>query len=72
MISLREESLVTNSRIGGPTSATWWYLSAEFIIGLSISGLLTILGIIKSFLPKPPKDLTGEIVVVLKQLFLKH
>ncbi|XP_051155727.1 estradiol 17-beta-dehydrogenase 11-like isoform X3 [Leptopilina boulardi] len=64
MISMREESLISNSRIGGPTSATWWYLSAEFIIALSISGLLTILGIIKTFLPKPPKDLTGEIVVI--------
>lgn len=64
MISLREESLISNSRSGGPTSATWWYLSAEFIIGLSISGLLTILGVIKSLLPKPPKDITGEIVVI--------
>ena len=69
MLSLKEEALISNSRIEYPSPATWWYLIAEFIILVAVSGFLTILGLIKTLLPKPPKDLTGAIVLVTIHLF---
>lgn len=64
MLSLKEESFAKNPRTGSVFNATWFYLSAEFLIGAAISGILAILSIVKSILPKPPRDLTGDVVLV--------
>ncbi|XP_012531650.1 estradiol 17-beta-dehydrogenase 11 [Monomorium pharaonis] len=63
MLRVRDESTITNSRTGFSINVLF-YLSAEFLIGAIISGFLTILNIIKSLLPKPPRDLTGDVVLI--------
>ncbi|XP_008544719.1 retinol dehydrogenase 10-B [Microplitis demolitor] len=63
MVPMKEE-VFTNSRIGSPSSIAWLYLLAEFFIGVLLSTMLTFLGVIKSILPKPPRDLTGNVVLV--------
>lgn len=65
MLPIRDEVAITNSRIGSSINF-WFYLSIEFLIGAIISGILTLLDIIKSFLPKPPRDLTGNVILVSK------
>ncbi|XP_078037100.1 short-chain dehydrogenase/reductase family 16C member 6 [Augochlora pura] len=55
---------VTNSRFGSPSSTVWLILAIEFLIGGLVSGLLAILKFVKSLLPKPPRDLTGDVVLV--------
>lgn len=64
MLSFRDDTVITNSKVTNPTTTVWFYLTFEFLIGALFSGFLTLLGIIKSALPKPPRDLTGEVVVV--------
>ncbi|EZA54299.1 hypothetical protein DMN91_006502 [Ooceraea biroi] len=46
------------------TNNLWLYLSIEFLIAAAISGFLAVLNVIKSFLPKPPRDLTGNVVLI--------
>ncbi|XP_011632814.1 estradiol 17-beta-dehydrogenase 11-like [Pogonomyrmex barbatus] len=63
MLRVRDEAVVTDSRTGFSINF-WFYLSIEFLIGAVISGFLTLLDVIKSFLPKPPRDLTGDVVLI--------
>ncbi|XP_074109866.1 retinol dehydrogenase 10 [Cotesia typhae] len=63
MVPMKEE-VFTNSRMGSPSSIAWLYLLAEFFIGMLLSTTLFFFRIIKSLLPKPPRDLTGDIVLV--------
>ncbi|XP_014211283.1 retinol dehydrogenase 10-like [Copidosoma floridanum] len=62
MLALREEAV--SSGPTGPSSVTWFYLSFEFLLGLAVSGFLVLLAAVKSALPKPPRDLTGDVVLV--------
>ncbi|XP_043261579.1 estradiol 17-beta-dehydrogenase 11-like [Colletes gigas] len=64
MFVLKEETLARNSRTGCPSSTLWLYLTVEFLIGTFLSGILAILAIVKALLPKPPRDLTGDVVVI--------
>lgn len=61
---MRDEASVTNSRLGSPSSVVWLFLTVEFLIGALLSGLLAILKIVKTFLPKPPRDMAGDVVLV--------
>lgn len=63
MLRVTDESVITNSRTGFSINFLF-YLSVEFLIGAVISSILTILDIIKSLLPKPPRDLSGDVVLV--------
>ncbi|CAL1681845.1 unnamed protein product [Lasius platythorax] len=63
MLPIREETIITNSRTVSSTNI-WLYLSIEFLVGAVISGFLTILNAVKSLLPKPPRDLTGDVVLI--------
>ncbi|KAM0731506.1 Estradiol 17-beta-dehydrogenase 11 [Formica fusca] len=63
MLSIRDEAITANSRTGSSINI-WLYLSMEFLIGAVISGFLSILNAVKSLLPKPPRDLTGDVVLV--------
>lgn len=56
--------MIINTKIRTSSTALWFYLSIEFLIGIAISLFVTILGIVKSLLPKPPRDLTGDVVLV--------
>ncbi|XP_011067271.1 PREDICTED: short-chain dehydrogenase/reductase family 16C member 6-like [Acromyrmex echinatior] len=62
MLRVKDES-VTNSRTGFSINFLF-YLSFEFIIGTIISSFLIILNVIKSVLPKPPRDLSGDVVLI--------
>ncbi|XP_058798432.1 retinol dehydrogenase 10-B-like [Phymastichus coffea] len=64
MLSVMDEVVISGPTISCPSSAAWFYLSFEFLAGLAISGFLIFLGVVKSFLPKPPRDLTGDVVLV--------
>lgn len=63
MLSIRDEAIIANSRTDSSTNI-WFYLSVEFLIGAVISGFLSILNVVKLLLPKPPRDLTGDVVLV--------
>lgn len=63
LLQVREETTIANSRMV-PSINLWFFLSAEFLIGTAISAILALLTIVKSFLPKPPRDLTGDVVLV--------
>lgn len=71
MVPMKEE-VFTNSRMGSPSSIAWLYLLAEFFIGVLLSTTLFFLGIIKSLLPKPPRDLTGDIVLVGRNIYCQN
>ncbi|XP_076173224.1 estradiol 17-beta-dehydrogenase 11 [Ptiloglossa arizonensis] len=64
MFILKDGALTMNSRTGCPSSTVWFYLTIEFLIGAFLSGLLAILAVVKALLPKPPRDLTGDVVLV--------
>ncbi|XP_076682230.1 estradiol 17-beta-dehydrogenase 11 isoform X2 [Andrena cerasifolii] len=64
MLVLRDEVVSVNSRVDKPPSTVWLFLTVEFLIGALLSCFLTVLGVIKSLLPKPPRDLTGDVVLV--------
>ncbi|XP_053996602.1 estradiol 17-beta-dehydrogenase 11-like [Hylaeus anthracinus] len=64
MFVSRDEAMTVNSRTGCPSSTVWLYLTVEFLIGMFLSGILAILGVVKTLLPKPPRDLAGDIVLV--------
>ncbi|XP_070169859.1 retinol dehydrogenase 10-A isoform X3 [Polyergus mexicanus] len=63
MLSIRDEAITANSRTDSSINI-WLYFSIEFLIGAVISGFLSILSAVKSLLPKPPRDLTGDVVLV--------
>ncbi|TGZ46021.1 estradiol 17-beta-dehydrogenase 11-like [Temnothorax curvispinosus] len=63
MLRVTDESVITNSR-GGFSINFLFYLSIEFVIGAVISSILAILDVIKSLLPKPPRDLSGDVVLI--------
>ncbi|XP_076763305.1 retinol dehydrogenase 10-A isoform X2 [Xylocopa sonorina] len=64
MLPVRSETLVGPSRMVCPSSTVWFLLTMEFVIGMFLSAFLAVLAIIKSLLPKPPRDLTGDVVLV--------
>ncbi|KAG7199671.1 hypothetical protein KM043_014261 [Ampulex compressa] len=64
MLVLSEDTLITNWRGTLSSKTIWLYLSVEFLIGGIIFAFIATLSIIKSLLPKPPRDLTGDIVLV--------
>ncbi|XP_017881174.1 retinol dehydrogenase 10-A-like [Ceratina calcarata] len=65
MFCIRNEIMVTCSRTGSPSSTVWLFLTIEFLIGIFLSVFLAILTVIKSLLPKPPRDLTGDVVLIV-------
>lgn len=64
MFCTRDEIMVTCSRTGCPSSTLWLFLTFEFLIGIFLSVFMGVLMLIKSLLPKPPRDLTGDIVLI--------
>ncbi|XP_050455938.1 estradiol 17-beta-dehydrogenase 11-like isoform X4 [Cataglyphis hispanica] len=64
MLSIRDEAIIVNSRTDSSINI-WFYLSIEFLIGAVISGFLSILNVVKLLLPKPPRDLTGDVVLII-------
>ncbi|XP_034943710.1 retinol dehydrogenase 10-B-like [Chelonus insularis] len=64
MVPMSEGVNNANLRLGSPSSTAWLYLLAEFFIGIFFSSILAILGIIKYILPKPPRDLRGNVALV--------
>ncbi|XP_029041505.2 short-chain dehydrogenase/reductase family 16C member 6-like isoform X1 [Osmia bicornis bicornis] len=64
MISSRDEALIVNPRMIYPSSNFWLFFTVEFLIGALLSAFLAVLVLLKSLLPKPPRDLTGDVVVV--------
>ncbi|XP_018059250.1 PREDICTED: epidermal retinol dehydrogenase 2-like [Atta colombica] len=63
MLRVKDESVTTNSRRGFSINFLF-YLSFEFVIGAIISSFLVILNVIKSLLPKPPRNLSGDVVLI--------
>jgi len=63
MLRITDQSVITNSRTGFSINFLF-YLSVEFLIGVVISCTLAILDAIKSLLPKPPRDLSGDVVLI--------
>ncbi|XP_011872828.1 PREDICTED: estradiol 17-beta-dehydrogenase 11-like [Vollenhovia emeryi] len=63
MLRVTDESVIATSRTGFSINFLF-YLCAEFLIGAVISNILAILDIIKSLLPKPPRDLSGDVVLI--------
>ncbi|XP_043678131.1 retinol dehydrogenase 10-B-like isoform X1 [Vespula pensylvanica] len=60
-----EEILIDKTNIGPPSAKLFLYLSIEFLIAIAISCFISILGLIKSLLPKPPRDLNGNVVLIV-------
>lgn len=64
MLNIRGETTIMSQRVACSSSAIWYFLTVEFLIGALLSGLLAFLTVLKSLLPKPPRDLTGDVVLV--------
>ncbi|XP_076656670.1 estradiol 17-beta-dehydrogenase 11 isoform X2 [Halictus rubicundus] len=64
MFAVNDTIPITNWRFGFPSSTVWLLLVVEFLIGALISGFLAILNLVKSLMPKPPRDLTGDVVLI--------
>ncbi|KYN45161.1 Short-chain dehydrogenase/reductase family 16C member 6 [Trachymyrmex septentrionalis] len=64
MLRVKDESVTTKASRTGFSINVLFYLSSEFIIGAVISSFLVILNVIKSLLPKPPRDLSGDVVLI--------
>ncbi|KAL7299284.1 hypothetical protein TKK_0007867 [Trichogramma kaykai] len=64
MLTMREESILSSEIIKSSSTVTWFFLSFEFLLGLGISACLLLLTFVKTLLPKPPRDLTGDVVLV--------
>lgn len=58
----KKQTILNSSMV--PSTNLWFFLSVEFLIGTAISAILAVLNAIKLFLPKPPRDLTGDVVLV--------
>ncbi|XP_035737954.1 short-chain dehydrogenase/reductase family 16C member 6-like [Vespa mandarinia] len=65
MVSEKDGTLVDKTNIGLPSVKLLFYLSIEFLIAIAISCFISILNLIKSVLPKPPRDLTGNVVLIV-------
>lgn len=57
-------TLIDKTNFGLPSAKLLLYLSIEFLIAIAIACFISILNLIKSLLPKPPRDLTGNVVLV--------
>lgn len=64
MSSVKDDAIVVNSQLRHSVSTLWFFLTFEFLISTFLSIFLAILTFIKSLLPKPPRDLTGDIILV--------
>lgn len=64
MSSVKDDAVVVNSQLRHSVSTLWFFLTFEFLISTFLSIFLAILTFIKSLLPKPPRDLTGDIILV--------
>ncbi|XP_032670329.1 retinol dehydrogenase 10-B-like [Odontomachus brunneus] len=63
LLPITKETTIATSSMA-PSTNLWFFLSVEFLIGTVISTILAVLSVIKSFLPKPPRDLTGDVVLI--------
>ncbi|OAD56022.1 Retinol dehydrogenase 10, partial [Eufriesea mexicana] len=64
MLPIRDETVIVNPRMVYPSSTVWLFLTIEFFVSTFLSAFLTALTVIKSLLPKPPRDLTGDVVLI--------
>lgn len=64
MQPIKDEMAIVSSRIPYSSFTIWLFLSIEFVISTLLSIFLRILKIFKSLLPEPPRDLTGDVVLV--------
>lgn len=69
MIPVRDEVLTKSSDArlvdNLTTNSYWFYLfAAEFLLGLGVSGFIWLLEMVKNFLPKPPKNISENVVLV--------
>ncbi|KAG6801349.1 retinol dehydrogenase 10-A isoform X2 [Apis mellifera caucasica] len=64
MSSVKDDAVVVNSQLRHSVSTLWFFLTFEFLISTFLSIFLAILTFIKSLLPKPPRDLTGDIILI--------
>lgn len=64
MSSVKDDAIVVNSQLRHSVSTLWFFLTFEFLISTFLSIFLAILTFIKSLLPKPPRDLTGDIILI--------
>lgn len=67
MHPIKDEMAIVGSRIPYSSFTIWLFLSIEFVITMLLSIFLRILKIFKSLLPEPPRDLTGDVVLVRMQ-----
>ncbi|KAL0124665.1 hypothetical protein PUN28_006494 [Cardiocondyla obscurior] len=63
MLRIKDEPEATSSRTGFSINFLL-YLSIEFLIGAVVSSILAILNAIKSLLPKPPRNLSNDVVLI--------
>ncbi|XP_012245389.1 retinol dehydrogenase 10-A-like isoform X2 [Bombus impatiens] len=64
MHPIKDEMAIVGSRIPYSSFTIWLFLSIEFVITMLLSIFLRILKIFKSLLPEPPRDLSGDVVLV--------
>ncbi|XP_012348439.1 retinol dehydrogenase 10 isoform X2 [Apis florea] len=65
MSSIKDDTIIVNSQLRHSVSTLWFFLTFEFLISTFLSIFLAILTFIKSLLPKPPRDLTGDIILIV-------
>lgn len=65
MFPFRNEEAIVYSRTG--SSYLWFYFSIEFLICAVFSSFFSILGFIKTLLPKPPRNLANDVVLVCQK-----
>lgn len=65
--SADESSNESIRRVSGFPISALFYLGGEIIIAILINFSLTIIDLLKRILPKPPRDLTNDSVVVFKK-----
>lgn len=64
MFSQRDDRSIPNNRAFGPPTAAFLYLGAEVFLTALIGLLLATLALVQRVLPKPPRDLKNDTVVV--------
>ncbi|XP_014601520.1 PREDICTED: short-chain dehydrogenase/reductase family 16C member 6-like [Polistes canadensis] len=64
MISEKDKYATNEVRIGLPSMDIFFLFTIEYWIAIILYFLIRILNFIKSLLPKPPRDLTGDVVVI--------
>ncbi|XP_043486135.1 retinol dehydrogenase 10-B-like isoform X3 [Polistes fuscatus] len=65
MISERDKYAKDEVKIGPPSMKIFFLFTIEYWIAITLYSLIRILNYIKSFLPKPPRDLTSDVVVII-------